>query len=147
MAHQTRPPSEPADAPRDSERAPAPARSARVLIVDDDAGIGALIRRSLGSSYSVEFFTDARVALARIRDGERFDAILSDVTMPEMSGVDFHRALVAESPDQFARVIFITGGALTPEAQQYLEQSSAPVVEKPFEMPRLRSVVRDMCRR
>lgn len=147
MAHQTRPPSDPTGSPRDSERAPAPAKSARVLIVDDDAGIGALIRRSLGSSYSVDFVTDARVALARIKDGERFDVILSDVTMPEMSGVDFHRALASVSPDQFARVVFITGGALSPDAQDYLDQGTVPIVEKPFEIPRLRAIVRETARR
>lgn len=147
MAHETRPPGDPVGAPRDSERSPAMTRAARVLVVDDDLRIGSVIRRTLGAAYLVEFVVDARVALARIEGGERFDVILSDVMMPEMSGVEFHRALATAAPDQHARVIFITGGATDADAESYLHQSPNPLVEKPFDLQRLRALVREVASR
>lgn len=122
-------------------------QTARVLVVDDDLRIGSVIRRALGAAYLVEFIVDARIALARIEAGERFDVILSDVMMPEMSGVDFHRALASTAPDQHARVIFITGGATGADAQGYLDGISNPLVEKPFDLQRLRALVREVASR
>ncbi|MFO0651540.1 MAG: response regulator [Polyangiales bacterium] len=122
-------------------------QTARVLVVDDDHRIGTVIRRALGAAYLVEFIVDARIALTRIEGGERFDVILSDVMMPEMSGVEFHRALAATAPEQHARVIFITGGATGADAQRYLDQSSTPLVEKPFDLQRLRALVREVATR
>jgi CheY-like chemotaxis protein len=147
MAHDTRPPSEPSHAPRDSERAPAATRLWRVLVVDDDAPIGAVIRRMLGAAYSVEFVVDARLALARIAEGARFDVILSDVMMPEMSGVDFHSALADLAPDQYARVIFMTGDTTNVNYRRYLDAVPNPLVEKPFDIQRIRALVRETASR
>lgn len=147
MAHDTRPPSEPAHASRDSDRAPAVSRVWRVLVVDDDAPIGGVIRRALGAGYAVDFVIDARQALARIAEGTRFDVILSDVMMPVMSGVDFHRALSDVAPDQYARVIFMTGDATHAHNRRYLDTVPNPLVEKPFDIQRLRALVREIASR
>lgn len=145
MAHESRPRSDATNAQATAE--PTTSQVARVLVVDDDLRIGSLIRKALGAAYVVEFITDARVALARIEAGERFDVILSDVMMPDMSGVEFHRALERSTPDQHARVIFITGGATDADAESYLHQVANPLVEKPFDLRRLRALVREFAAR
>jgi len=52
---------------------------------------------------------DAREALKRLREGERFDLIFCDLMMPAMSGADFHAALVDALPELVAKVVFLTG--------------------------------------
>jgi CheY-like chemotaxis protein len=53
--------------------------------------------------------------------------------MPEMSGVDFHAELTRMSPELARRVVFVSGGAFTPDAATFLEQSPNPRLEKPFD--------------
>jgi FixJ family two-component response regulator len=55
------------------------------------------------------------------------------VMMPEMTGADFHRELSRVSPNLSARVIFMTGGAFTPEARKFLEGAANEIVYKPFD--------------
>jgi signal transduction histidine kinase/ActR/RegA family two-component response regulator len=102
-----------------------------VLVIDDDPLVVRSLTRLLQGHHEVEALTDAREGLARVLSGERFDAILCDVMMPEMSGVDFYQALVARVPEQAARVVFVTGGAFSPETRAFLEAGQHRVVEKP----------------
>jgi DNA-binding response OmpR family regulator len=64
--------------------------------------------------------------------------------MPEMSGMDLHESLANASPGQASRMVFLTGGAFTPNAREFLSQLKSPMVEKPF-MPReLQALVRSL---
>ena len=58
----------------------------------------------------------ARQAIELIDHGERFDVILSDLMMPEMTGMDFHAALLRSAPDQAGKMVFMSGGAFSPNA-------------------------------
>jgi CheY-like chemotaxis protein len=60
-------------------------------------------------------------ALQRITAGERFDIIVCDLMMPQMTGMDLHAALTRAAPDQAARMVFLTGGAFTERARRFLE--------------------------
>jgi CheY-like chemotaxis protein len=131
---------EPGDAPAPPR--PGGARRGRVLVVDDEPAVGAAIRRVLASEHDVELRTrgeDAHDAIAR---GERYDAILCDLMMPGMSGMELHAALERLAPEQARRVIVLTGGAFTDAARAFLERVSLPRCEKPFDVPALREVVR-----
>ena len=50
----------------------------------------------------------------------------------------------AEWPLLAANLIFMTGGAFTPESREFLEQSPQPVLSKPFSPDELRAVVRTL---
>jgi len=113
----------------------------RLLVVDDDPLVGRSIVRSLGRTYRVELAGAAREALARIEAGERYDAILSDLMMPEMTGMELHARLAAIEPAQAARMIFITGGAFTPGAEAFLRTMPNPALEKPFDLALVRAAV------
>ena len=113
----------------------------RLLVVDDDPLVGRSIVRSLGRTYRVELAGAAREALARIEAGERYDAILSDLMMPEMTGMELHARLAAMEPAQAARMIFITGGAFTPGAEAFLRAMPNPALEKPFDLALVRAAV------
>jgi CheY-like chemotaxis protein len=133
----------PDEAPPPRAAAPAPAgRRGRVLIVDDEPRIGAMIRRILASEHDLTVLTSAQEALGRFEQGERFDAILCDLMMPEMTGMDLHAALATLAPDQADRMVLLTGGAFTPKAAQFLDRVPNVRLEKPFESANLRAVVR-----
>ena len=82
-------------------------------MVDDEPTINSAIARTLSPEHDVATVTRAGDALARLRSGERYDVIFCDLMMPQMTGMDLHRELAAELPDQAARMIFLTGGAFT----------------------------------
>jgi CheY-like chemotaxis protein len=121
-------------------------RRGRVLIVDDEPMIGHLVRRALGTEHDVTALTSAVEALDRIRSGERYDVILSDLMMPRMTGMDFYSALGDVAPDLVERIIFLTGGSFTPRARTFLEEAPNVRLEKPFDVPALRAVVNEHVR-
>lgn len=110
----------------------------RVLVVDDERPIVDALRMILADEFEVVGFTSAAEALARLDAGERFDVVLCDLTMPEISGMAFFAALDAEHR---ARVVFLTGGAFTPASRAFLAGLPNRWIEKPFPIESLRSVV------
>ncbi|HYX90334.1 MAG TPA: ATP-binding protein, partial [Myxococcaceae bacterium] len=129
--------------------APAPqpvktSRRGRVLVIDDEAMIGASVRRTLSQEHEVVSVTRAADALARLAEGERFDVILSDLMMPEMTGMELFEELSRRWPDLAQRVVFVTGGAFTSRAREFLERVPNRRVEKPFDSPLLRALVQEM---
>jgi signal transduction histidine kinase/ActR/RegA family two-component response regulator len=102
-----------------------------VLVVDDDPMVCKSLSRLLQSQHDVESLTSPRDALARIRSGEVFDAILCDVMMPEMSGVEFYQELAIHAPSQAAKVVFVSGGVFSEEARSFLDSGKHRVIEKP----------------
>jgi PAS domain S-box-containing protein len=114
---------------------------ASVLVVDDESMIGRAIHRMLSPPYEVTVVTRARDALARIHGGARFDVILCDLLMPEMTGMDLHDELVLTAPDQAQAMVFVTGGAFTPRAREFLAEMASRCIEKPFDTAALRAVV------
>ncbi|MEO8335286.1 MAG: response regulator, partial [bacterium] len=73
--------------------------------------------------------------------GEKFDLILCDLMMPEMTGMDLHRELMVIAPDQANKMIFLTGGAFTAGARAFLAEPPKEYIEKPFESSNLRAIV------
>jgi CheY-like chemotaxis protein len=112
------------------------------MSVPGEAGaVRGAVERVLSSRHAVSLAAGGAEALALLDAGERFDVVLCDLTMPGMTGVDLYRAVAARHPDVAARFVFLTGGAFTPEAQQFLDATGAPRVAKPFDAAGLRAVV------
>jgi PAS domain S-box-containing protein len=121
-------------------------RSARVLVVDDEPLLGSAIQRWLGDRHQVTVETDPRRALQRFQSA-RFDLVLCDLSMPEMSGMELHARLQEADPQQAARVVFITGGPADEETRQFLDRSSAPRLKKPLDLARLEKLVEEALER
>jgi len=137
--------------PADADAAPSPAQGAvqqpqarrgRVLVVDDEPSICATLRRVLASEHDVVALTSAREARDRIARGERFDVVLSDLVMPEMTGMQLHAEIAALAPEQAARMVLLTGGAFTPAAREFLSNVRNARIDKPFDPATIRAVVR-----
>jgi signal transduction histidine kinase len=117
------------------------ARRGRVLVIDDEVAIGRALARSLGRDHQVVVLTKGKEALARIGSGERFDVILSDLMMPDVTGMEVYEQLSVATPEQAERMIFLTGGAFTKHAREFLERVPNPRVEKPFEVSNILALI------
>ncbi len=112
-----------------------------ILIVDDDDRLRDTLGRTLGKAHAVTLARSGRDALDRLEAGARFDVILSDLMMPEMTGMELHARLRELAPDQAGRMVFMTGGAFTAHAQAFLAGLDNPALEKPFELAVVRKLV------
>jgi CheY-like chemotaxis protein len=110
-----------------------------ILVVDDEPLVGRLVERTLAPAHRVTVVVAARDALDRLVAGERFDLVLCDLMMPEMTGMDLHREVRAFDAAQAERMVFLTGGAYTRRAQEFLDQR--PYLEKPFDLSALEALV------
>jgi CheY-like chemotaxis protein len=112
----------------------------RVLVIDDVVEIAQLIPIAL-PEHDVTVATRATDAISRFASGETYDVILCDLTMPELGGQEVLERLEAEWPHLASAMIFMTGGPMTEESRQFLEQSSLRVLTKPFSIDQLRTTI------
>jgi PAS domain S-box-containing protein len=127
--------------------APEPARGVRprVLVVDDDPTLASIIRRMLRDRFDIQVVNDARQALQAISAADPpHDIVLCDLMMPEMTGMDLHAAVGQRWPGRERRFLFMTGGAFTPGATQFLAEVSNPWLEKPFSIDTLQATLTTM---
>jgi CheY-like chemotaxis protein len=116
-------------------------RRGRILVIDDDPMLCVVIERILGVDHDVTTAASAKEALGKLSGGERFDLILCDLMMPEMTGMDLHARLLELAPDQAAKMVFMTGGAFTDNAQAFLARLPNASIGKPFKGAQLRELV------
>jgi PAS domain S-box-containing protein len=121
-------------------------RPGTVLVVDDEPAVGLVLRRVL-AHHHVTVVATAQAALALFAAGRNFDVVLSDLMMPGMSGMDLYEELAKLYPETALRVVFLTGGAFTPEANAFLDRVGNERMEKPFDTDKLRELVSKFVRR
>jgi two-component system NtrC family sensor kinase len=116
-------------------------RGQTILIVDDElilaTGLARLLRRD---GHTVDMAANGRLALAKL-DGRAYDLILCDVRMPELDGPSLYRLLERQHPHLCQRLLFLTGDTLEPATQEFLEQSGAPCLTKPFSIAEARRAI------
>ena len=103
--------------------------------------LGRSIRRAL-RGHDVEVFTSGEEAIARLCSTAPFDVVFCDLMMPETNGMEVFRRVSERRPEVASRFVFMTGGAFTPRARQFLEEMTNDFVEKPFELRVVRELVR-----
>jgi len=113
----------------------------RILIVDDEVAFGRTAARALGTEAETVLELSATGALARIRAGERFDRILCDVTMPELTGPELFDAMIALAPELREGFVFISGG-MSAETEARVQATGRPCVSKPLRLSELRDLAR-----
>jgi CheY-like chemotaxis protein len=69
---------------------------------------------------------------------------MCDLMMPEMTGMDLHAELSSRDPALAERLVFMTGGAFTPAAREFLDRVVNARVEKPFDVPSLRTLIQTL---
>ena len=113
---------------------------ARILVVDDEASMREMLQIVLRrDGYDVRVAPDGRAAL-EILNREPFDLLLSDIRMPDLSGVDVLRAAKDVNRDIIA--FMMTAYASTATAVEAMRLGAIDYFTKPFNMDELRLKVR-----
>jgi len=118
----------------------APEGNLRILVVDDERPIGAMFVRVL-KPMSVTFSQSAAGALGRIAAGGRFSAIICDLRMPGMDGIEFYEEVEKLDPRLAKRILFVTGAACEPRFDEFLLRTGCSYLPKPVDNDELRSTI------
>ena len=110
-----------------------------ILVVDDEPVIARLIQKAL-VDHDVTTASDGREAVALMGENA-YDVILCDLIMPEMTGMDVYRAALQRATPMHDRIVFMTGGAFTQRARDFLESVPNLRIEKPFELGHLERTI------
>jgi signal transduction histidine kinase len=119
-----------------------PQARSTILVIDDDPLISRVIERALVAAHDATCVERPDQALELIRnDGRHFDAVICDLMLAGMSGMDFHAALEGLAPKLARATLFLTGGAYSDRAQAFLAARPDRYLEKPFQPEDLRRAV------
>ncbi|MEX0317161.1 MAG: ATP-binding protein [Ruegeria sp.] len=119
-------------------------RPCRVLIVDDEQEVAALMAEALRrDGFLVEVAGSGDEALTKLETAG-FDVLLSDLNMPGVDGRALFEALQARFPDMVGRTAFITGDTMGASSQAMLREAGRPYLEKPVAPRELRQLVQDI---
>lgn len=106
----------------------------RVLVIDDDDGVREIVQISLEAAAGWIVLTaasgEAALAIARTQQP---DAILLDVMMPDMDGVETFRQLQQQPETRAIPTILLTAKAKVSERQAFADLRVAGIIVKPFE--------------
>jgi CheY-like chemotaxis protein len=114
-------------------------RQPRVLVIDDEPAICALLTDVLTAFFDAD--VDAAgggAAGLALFSNERYDLVLTDLRMPDMSGWELIDTMRRWKPD--TRVIMLTGSATAADAQRARE-ARITLVSKPASVPDLKQVI------
>ncbi len=127
-----------------TEAIPGSKDKGRILFVDDDkslAKLGPRILMSLG--YEVTTCTDSREAVNTFRaNPERFDLVITDMTMPHLTGKDLAYEIIKSRPD--ISIILCTGYSEYMNEEKALQMGIKALLRKPFSKNDLAKVVREV---
>ncbi|MBI4804826.1 MAG: hybrid sensor histidine kinase/response regulator [Desulfovibrio sp.] len=114
----------------------------RILFVDDEQHILDAVRSNLKKYYTIETCANPRDTLAKIKNGEEYSVIVSDLKMPDMGGVDFLSAVRGLTPDTVR--VMLTGFADLETALFAVNNNIAyKFLEKPYKTHELREMIED----
>jgi CheY-like chemotaxis protein len=112
----------------------------RILVVDDEPTVRALAYRTLQAEFDVISAAYAAEALG-LYEERRFDLIMTDGSLPGMSGVDLLELVLKRNPRQKCLMV---SGTLDEPDRTWLMEHNVPLLEKPYPAPVLLDVIRKM---
>src|SRR5215475_3365565 len=112
---------------------------AKILVVDDEKSILLLLKEALSQwGYQVTCASSATEALELLKNG-LFDAIISDIRMPDMTGLDLLREI--RKQDETIEVVMMTGYPTIASAVQALKEGAYDYLSKPLILDELRHLM------
>ncbi|HTA77167.1 MAG TPA: PAS domain S-box protein [bacterium] len=114
----------------------------RVLVVDDEPGNLEVMCRAIRKKHTVLKALSGLEAMAVLaKEDGQIDAVVTDVNMPDMNGIDFYQAVESQYPDLEKRFIFMTGGIFSEETKDFLKKIPNVCLEKPFKFEEMLKAV------
>ncbi|HEY3097725.1 MAG TPA: sigma-54 dependent transcriptional regulator [Methylomirabilota bacterium] len=118
---------------------------AKILVVDDERSILVLLKEALGQwGYQVTTAASAAEALGMLKS-ELFDALITDIRMPDMSGLELLREV--KKQDESIEVVMMTGYPTIASAVQALKEGAYDYLSKPLILDELRHLMSRMMER
>ena len=122
-------------------------RGETVMVIDDEPSIRLALRLFLErSGWCVEEADSGRAALAVLLEApaNHYRAVITDLTMPDVTGIELHDTLAARRPDLCARLIISSGETISDTVVSFRARSGKPFLEKPFELDALTALLEQM---
>ncbi len=114
-----------------------------ILIIDDDIGMQTVLELSLrDDGYRVVIANNGEEGIARLADVSP-DLIISDIMMPQMDGVETFERIKDQLQDRGIPILIMTALNRKPWFAA-LEAEGAVILQKPFEIDKLRQIIHDM---
>jgi two-component system, cell cycle sensor histidine kinase and response regulator CckA len=120
-----------------------PGAVSRLLVIDDEPLVARSLKRVLRDHDVTLASTGEQAVDLLTSNGSHFDLVLCDLMMPGMTGMDVFGAVTDKMPELADRFVFMTGGAFTSGARDFLDHVANERIEKPFDPNRLRTLVRE----
>lgn len=115
----------------------------RIMMIDDDKQFLSIYSRILDRlGFDVDTFQDAGAALKRFKDGDH-DIVITDMYMPDLSGIDVIKSIIEWSPD--ALILVMTGEGTVKNAVEAIKAGAQSYLQKPFEVSELEHEVNKLC--
>jgi len=131
--------------PEPRDEAPVVRRSdtlrGRLLVVDDEPMILDLLIDILGEAgHRVDSAAGGAEACRKVA-ARGYDLMITDVRMPQMSGTELYRKVLALRPEMKGRIVFMSGDLIDEGTARFLDETGAPAVAKPVEIAELLETV------
>lgn len=108
-----------------------------LLLVEDDPELARVMNRwATWAGVSMDAASLGCDALRLVVE-KSYNAVLLDLTLPDMDGPTLYERLVELCPVLQPRIIVLTGGAVNVRARKFLEETRCPIVLKPFDLASL----------
>ena len=119
--------------------------TAKILVVDDEPSILRLLQEALTQwGYSVKCASSGTEAVDAVR-GEMFDAVITDIRMPEMSGLELLKEVKRQ--DESIEIVMMTGYPTIASAVEALKEGAYDYLSKPLILDELRHLMARMMER
>ena len=105
-------------------------------------GIARNMQRVL-KSHEVLTALDGRQALEILEEDRNFDVVFCDLYMPEVTGMEVFEEVENRYPELTGQFVFITGGAMTSGAREFIDRIANSTLEKPLESSEILKIVDD----
>lgn len=126
---------------------PGPVRGKRILVVEDEPLIASLLTDMLtADGHTVDAVGTGTAALEKLAAAP-YDLIVSDLRMPELDGPGLYREIKSRHEAMLPRMVFVTGSALDPANEQFLEETKVPWLAKPFTIAELHNLTQRVLQR
>lgn len=102
----------------------------KILVVEDDKTISALLRSILGKKYPMIDVAENGEEAYRLYENNYYDAIICDIDMPIMTGIEFYKKIKPMKSFDNESIIFLTGGV----HDEFFEENKVKHVLKPFSL-------------
>jgi len=110
------------------------------MIVDDDL-VARSLRRIIGVDHEVVVCRNGLAALEVLETRRDFDLVISDLTMPGMSGAELYSQVEERWPGLEARFVILSGGACNEAGQRLLARASIRRLDKPVDLRAFRALL------